>query len=86
MHDLSQQVGPVAAQAEARHQREETARLLGVQRDRIFRELVERVHRVAESLGIVSPRVPAEGNHDVATYLAFFTELLQRLGGRGGGV
>ena len=28
-----------------------------------------------------SPRLPAEGNHDVATYLAFFTELLQRLGG-----
>ena len=25
--------------------------------------------------------MPAEGNHDVATYLAFFTELLQRLEG-----
>ena len=47
----------------------------------MFRELVERAHRVAVSLGVVSLRVPAEGNHDVATYLAFFTELLQRLEG-----
>ena len=31
MQDLSHQVGPVAEQAEARHQCEETARLLGVQ-------------------------------------------------------
>ena len=77
MHDLSQQVGPVAAQAEARHQREEVAQLLGVQRDRMFRELVEHANRVAESLGITSPNVPAGGNHDVATYLAFFNELLQ---------
>ena len=30
MQDLSHQVGPVAEQAEARHQHEETARLLGV--------------------------------------------------------
>lgn len=30
MHDLSQQVGPVAARAEARHQREEAVQLLGV--------------------------------------------------------
>ena len=52
-----------------------------VQRDRMFHELVERAHRVAESLGVVSPHVPAEVNHDVATYLAFFTELLQRLEG-----
>ena len=81
MHDLSQQVGPVAAQAEARQQHEETAQLLGVQRDRMFLELVERAHQVVESLGVESPRVPAEGNHDVATYLAFFTELLQRLEG-----
>ena len=28
-----------------------------------------------------SPRLPAEGNHDVATYLAFFSELLQRFEG-----
>ena len=47
----------------------------------MFRELVERARRVAESLGVDSPRVPAEGNHDVATYLAFFNELLQRLEG-----
>ena len=33
---------------------------------------------MAESLGVDSPRVPGEGNHDVATYLAFFNELLQR--------
>ena len=76
MQDLSQQVGPVAAHAEARHQREETAQLLGVQRDHMFRELVERANRVAESLGITSPSVPAGGNHDVATYLTFFNELL----------
>ena len=47
----------------------------------MFRKLVERAHQVAESLGIESPRVPVEGNHDVATYLAFFNELLQRLEG-----
>ena len=47
----------------------------------MFRELMERAHRVAESLGVVSPRVPAEGNHNVDTYLAFFTELLQRVEG-----
>ena len=76
MRDLSQQVGPVAAQDEARHQREEVAQLLGVQRDRMFRELVERANRMVESLGITSPSVPAGGNHDVATYLAFFNELL----------
>ena len=29
----------------------------------------------------LGPRVPAEGNHDVATYLAFFNELLQRFEG-----
>ena len=74
-------MGPVAVQAEARHQREEVAQLLGVQRDRMFRELVEHTNRVAESLGITSPSVPTGGNHDVATYLAFFTELLQRLEG-----
>ena len=28
-----------------------------------------------------SPRVPADGNHDVATYFAFFNELLQRFEG-----
>ena len=47
----------------------------------MFRELVEHAHRVAESLSIASPHVPAEGNHDVATYLTFFNELLQRLEG-----
>ena len=36
---------------------------------------------MAESLGITSPRVPAKGNHDVATYLTFFGELLRRLEG-----
>ena len=81
MHDLSQQVGPAAVQAEARHQREETARLLGVHRDHMFRELVERARRASDSLGVDSPRLPAEGNHDVATYLAFFNELLQRFEG-----
>ena len=81
MRDLSQQVGPVAAQAEARHQREETARLLGVQRDRMFRELVERARRAADSLGVDSPPLPVEGNSDVATYLAFFNELLRRFEG-----
>ena len=47
----------------------------------MFCKLVERANRVAESLGIASPSVPARGNHDVATYLAFFNELLQRLEG-----
>ena len=74
-------MGPVAAQAEVRHQREEAAQLLGVQRDHMFRELVERAHRVAESLAITSPSVPVGGNFDVATYLTFFTELLQWLEG-----
>ena len=68
----------MAAQAEARHQREEVAQLLRVQQDRMFRELVERANRVAESLGVTRPNVPAGGNHDVATYLAFFNELLKR--------
>ena len=47
----------------------------------MFRELVERTHRVAESLAITSPSVPVGGNFDVATYLTFFNELLQRLEG-----
>ena len=47
----------------------------------MFRELMERAHRVTESLGITSPSVPVGGNHDVATYLTFFNELLQRLEG-----
>ena len=69
-------MGPVAEQAEARHQHEEAARLLGVQRDHMFRELVEHAHRVAESLAITSPSVPVGGNFDVAMYLTFFNELL----------
>ena len=47
----------------------------------MFRELVERTHRVAESLAITRPSVPVGGNFDVATYLTFFNELLQRLEG-----
>ena len=47
----------------------------------MFRELVERAHRVAQSLAITSPSVPVGDNFDVATYLTFFNELLQRLEG-----
>ena len=47
----------------------------------MFRQLVERAHRVVESLTITSPSVPMGGNFDVATYLTFFNELLQRLDG-----
>ena len=36
---------------------------------------------MAESLAITSPSVPVGGNFDVATYLTFFNELLQRLEG-----
>ena len=47
----------------------------------MFHELVEHAHRVAESLAITSPSMPVGGNFDVATYLTFFNELLQRLEG-----
>ena len=47
----------------------------------MFRELVERARRASDSLGVDSPPLPAEGNHDVATYLAFFNELLRRFEG-----
>ena len=69
-------MGPAAEQAEERHRREQAARLLSVQWDRMFRALVVRARTVASSLGIASPNVPAEGNSDVAAYLTFFNELL----------
>ena len=47
----------------------------------MFHELVERAHRVAQSLAITSPSVPVGGNFDVATYLTFFNKLFQRLEG-----
>ena len=42
----------------------------------MFRDLVARAKKVAESLEITSPSLPAEGNFDVAAYLTFFDELL----------
>ena len=45
----------------------------------MFHELVERAHRVADSLAITSPSMHVGSNFDVATYLTFLNELLQRL-------
>ena len=42
----------------------------------MFRDLVACAKKVAESLEITSPSLPAEGNFDVVTYLTFFDELL----------
>ena len=67
--------------AEERHRHEQAAQLLSVQWDRMFRALVAWARTMASSVGIANPAMPAEGNSDVAAYLAFFDELLHRLEG-----
>ena len=49
------------------------------QRERMFRSLVTRGNALAAKLGVDAPAVPAHGNADVATYLAYFDQLFSAL-------
>ena len=81
MQELNAQVAPVVERAEEAEQSMVAARVLTQQRERMFRSLVTRGNALAAKLGVDAPAVPAHGNADAATYLAYFDQLFSALEG-----